>query len=277
MFKYFFRIIFVFLVCVPAVVCAQATTDTIGSIRDTPIVQSDSSASVVPDTSYATPQNGPAEINEDSLYTPVRDSLYLNAFLLREVPLTKVNKYLSDRDYDYANNPEYWSKEKKGNDPDSSPLLNFLGNKVVQWVFLISVIVVIIYGIYLLARENNFKWFIRRQAQADQGESDSAGHGPVDYDESIRKYQTEGNYRMAVRYLYLRLLYLATEKNIIPISASMTNAEIGRAFGQHPLASQFRYLATAYEYIFFGDFNVNREIFDVLKTKFEAFQQKLGA
>jgi hypothetical protein len=55
----------------------------------------------------------------------------------------------------------------------------------------------------------------------------------------------------------------------------MTNAEIGRAFGQHPLASQFHYLATAYEYIFFGDFNVNREKFDILKTKFETFQQKL--
>jgi hypothetical protein len=276
MLKYFFRVIFVFSVSLPAVVCAQAQADTIATIRDTVIVQTDSSASG-PDSSDATSQNVPAELNEDSVYMPVKDSVNLKAYILRQIPQPKVDKYLADRDYDYANDPEYWSKEKNKNDSDSSPLLNLFRNKVVQWIFLLSVIVVIVYGIYLLARENNFKWFDRRQAQSEPVESDPAGDGPVDYNDMIRKYQAEGNYRFAVRYLYLRLLHLASEKNIIPIRGSMTNAEIGRAFGQHPLASQFRHLATAYEYIFFGDFNVNKEIFDTLKTKFEVFQQKLGA
>ena len=101
--------------------------------------------------------------------------------------------------------------------------------------------------------------------------------GPVDYDEAIRKYQAEGNYRFAIRYLFLRLIHSAMDKNIIQIRDSMTNTEIGRAFGQHPLASQFRYLATAYEYIYFGDFNLNKEVFDSLKTKFEVFQEKISA
>jgi hypothetical protein len=137
--------------------------------------------------------------------------------------------------------------------------------------------VAVVYGIFLLARENNFKWFSRRSDQSQQVESDSSGGGPVDYDEAIKKYQAEGNYRFAIRYLYLRLIHSASEKNVIQIRDSTTNAEIGRAFGQHPLALQFRYLATAYEYIYFGDFNLNKEIFDALKMKFEVFQEKLSA
>jgi hypothetical protein len=57
----------------------------------------------------------------------------------------------------------------------------------------------------------------------------------------------------------------------------MTNSDIGRAFGQHPLASQFRYLAMAYEYIYFGEFNLNKEKFDSLKKKFDLFQEKISA
>jgi hypothetical protein len=276
MFKYFFRIIFPFLVCVPVAVYAQAPTDTTVSIQDTVIVQTDSSASG-PDSSDAAIQVGPAEINEDSMYMPVRDSAYLNAYGLREVPQSKVEKYLADRDYEYANDPAYWKKDKIQNSPGPSSFWNFMGNKVIQWILLLGVIAAIIYGLFLLARENNFRWFSRRSKQPQQIEPDSLLQGPVDYDEAIRKYQAEGNYRFAIRYLFLRLIHSATDKNIIQIRDSTTNADIWRAFGQHPLASQFRYLATAYEYIYFGDFNLNKEIFDSLKNKFEVFQEKISA
>ena len=91
------------------------------------------------------------------------------------------------------------------------------------------------------------------------------------------KYQAEGNYRFAIRYLFLRPISTAADKNIIQIHGSTTNAEIGRAFGQHPLAPQYRYLATAYEHVYFGDFNLNKEVFDLLRMRFEVFQEKISA
>jgi len=138
------------------------------------------------------------------------------------------------------------------------------------------VIAVVMYGIFQLARENNFTWYNRRSKQSPEMEPDSVLQGSRNYDEAIRKYQAEGNYRFAIRYLFLRLIHTAADKNIIQIKDSATNSEIGRAFGQHPLASQYRYLATAYEYIYYGDFNLNKEIFDSLKMKFEIFQEKMS-
>jgi hypothetical protein len=98
----------------------------------------------------------------------------------------------------------------------------------------------------------------------------------MDYDEAIRKYQLEGNYRLAVRYLYLRLIRTAREKGGIQFRDSSTNAEITRAFGTHARAAEFRFLATAYEYIFYGGFIPKHDLFNMLKNKFETFQQTLS-
>jgi hypothetical protein len=129
----------------------------------------------------------------------------------------------------------------------------------------------------MLAKENNFRWFSRRSEQSQGDDPNGLLPEAVNFDEEIIKYQSEGNYRFAIRYLFLRLIRSASERNIIQIRDSMTNTEIGRAFGQHPLASQFRYLAMAYEYIYFGEFNLNKEKFDSLKKKFDLFQEKISA
>ena len=276
MFKYIFSIIFIFLVSCLGKVYSQTRAETSDASEDTVTIQVDSSASVL-DSSSVARESAAVELNEDSLYMPVKNSVSLNTYVLREVSKLTVDKYLAERDYEYANDPEYWKKDKIRNDPGSFSFSKFFRNKAVQWIIFLAVIAVILYGIFLLARENNFKWLNRRSKQVQWGEPESAVERSMDYNDAIRKYQSEGNYRMAIRYMYLRLIHSASEKNIIQIRDSSTNVEIGRAFVPHPLGSEFRYLATAYEYIYFGDFSLNQEIFDILKERFNVFQQKLSA
>jgi hypothetical protein len=275
MFKYFFRILLIFFISYPGNVYSQARTDSSVVSGDSVSSQPDSSLSAVDSSGIAS--DAVTYLKGDDPSMPVMDSTYLNTYALREVSQSKVDKYRTDRDYEYANDPEYWEKDKVQNNSGSSLFLNLLRNKIFQWILFLAVIAVIIYGIYVLARENNFRWFGRRIEQPQRDQPDSLLQGPVDYDEAIRKYQAEGNYRFAIRYLFLRLIHSAMDKNIIQIRDSMTNTDIGRAFGQHPLASQFRYLAKAYEYIYFGDFILTEKVFDSLKTKFEVFQEKISS
>lgn len=272
--KYFFRILLIFYVSSPGTVYSQEQSDSSVSTGDSVTVQTDSSS--IMDSSGATRDAAQTYLSDDSLYLPVKDSVYLNTFVLRQVPLRDVNKYLADRDYEYANDPEYWTKDKIQNTNPSS-FWNFLRNKTFQWIIFLLVMTVIIYGIFMLAKENNFRWFNRRSEQSPGDDPNILLQDAVNFDEEIVKYQSEGNYRFAIRYLFLRLIHSATEKNIIQIRDSMTNTEIGRAFGQHPLASQFQYLAMAYEYVYFGDFSLNKEIFDSLKKKFDVFQEKISS
>jgi len=273
---FFFRILLIFLLSSPAAVYSQVRTDSSDNSGDTITMQTDSFSSV-PDSTDVSEAHMQTYTSMDSMYMPVKDNSYLNTFTLREVSSANIKKYLADRDYEYANDPEYWKKDKTDNETGPSLFSRLLGNKVLQWFLFLLVISVVVYGIYQLARENNFRWFSRPGEESLESESDSLVRGPVNYDEAISKYQAEGNYRFAVRYLFLRLVNTAADKNIIQIRDSSTNTEIGRAFGQHPLAPQYRYLATAYEYIYFGEFSINKETFDLLKEKFEVFQQKLSA
>lgn len=276
MFKYFISIVFIFLVCSGGTIYAQVPADSPIS-QENPVSDRNDSSSSGADSSEGTSDNNVTYQSDDSLYLPVKDSSFLNTYTLREVTQGRVNKYLADPDYAYANDPAYWIKDKPGKNPGGNSFWNFLNNKTFQWALFLAVIAVIVYGIYLLARENNFKWFSRRDDGSQQAESIASGEDPVDYDEAIRKYQAEGNYRFAIRYLFLRLIHSAAEKNIIRIRDSMTNSEIGSAFAQPELAAQFRYLATAYEYIYFGDFDLKKDVFDSLKMKFEIFQNKITA
>jgi hypothetical protein len=271
MFKYLFCII---LTIDSGAVYSQSQADTVVARVDTALVQVDSTLTTADSNEGTFDSIRTVEINEDSQYMPVKDSSYLSVFALRVTPQLKVNKYLADRDYEYANDPEYWKKDKIQNNPGS--LLKFLSGKAVQWILFLGVLAIILYGIFMLAKENNFKWVSRNSNEDQIGRLEPVVNGSIDYDELIRKFHAEGNYRMAVRYMYLRLIHSAIGKNIIQVRDSMTNAEIMHAFGSHPLAGEFRFLATAYEYIFYGDFGLNQEIFDGLKNRFDAFQQNMS-
>jgi len=268
MFKYFFSIVFFFFLCGTGSAFSQSTADTIVTTIDSAVTVNADSA-VLPANNTET-----GEVNENSSYRPVMDSAYLDQYALRQVSQAKVDKYLKDPDYAYANNPQYWKEKDVQQSPGS--FWKFLNNKVFQWILFIGVLCLILFGICRLARENNFKWFTRTANQGNFPEVEPVPGERVDYDEAIRKYQLEGNYRMAVRFMYLRLIHTASEKNVIQILDSTTNAEITRAFGAHPRAAEFRFLAMAYEYIFYGDFHPDRQLFEGLQTRFLAFQQILS-
>jgi len=244
MFKTIFSILFIFFLAGPGRVRAQGGGDTSETVE---------------------------VAAEDSLYQPVPDSSYVSGYYLRRVPQVQVNKYLTDPAFAYANDPQYW-KEEPPEDPGF--LLRLLTSKTVRWVVFLSILGILLYGIYQLAKENNFQWLTRNKKLTAPGSGEeSLPDEEMDYDDAIRRYQTEGNYRLAIRYMYLRLIGTIGEKSGIRIRDSSTNAEITLALGNRPQAGEFRYLATAYEYIFYGGFIPKRELFDMLKIRFEAFQK----
>jgi hypothetical protein len=212
-------------------------------------------------------------IDPDSIYRPVMDSGYLFLDSIREVDHRQVNSYLLNPDYAYANHPEYWKKQPH---QDPGIFVRILNSALLRWMIFLGVITVVLYGIYQLAKENNFSWLTRKGKQNSSDSEQDLPDEKMDYDTAIQKYQGEGNYRLAVRYMYLRLIHTAREKGGIQFRDSSTNAEIVRAFRTHTKADEFRFLVMAYEYVFYGGFIPKQELFEVIKNKFEVFQQTLS-
>jgi hypothetical protein len=214
------------------------------------------------------------ETNPDNINEPVPAGNFLSKEPLREVSQRQVNSYLKNPAYAYANDSDYWK-----NEPLQKPgiLIRLISSRAFMWTLLFLITGVVLYGIFQLARENNFGWLARKPALKTSGRVDPVSDEDIDFDQAILACQAEGNFRMAVRYLYLRLINTAREKSGIRFRDSSTNAEIIQAFGTHPKASEFKWLATAYEYIFYGGFLPKQELYDSLKNKFDALQKILSA
>src|SRR5271156_555519 len=104
---YFFRIIFIVVVFLHGAVYTRAQNDSPVSRVDTVSIGTDSSTRMA-DSSETNREAVVTYLYNDSLYLPVKDSSFLSSYALREVSQSKVNKYLADPDYAYANDPEYW-------------------------------------------------------------------------------------------------------------------------------------------------------------------------
>ncbi len=209
----------------------------------------------------------------------ILDSQYLAAdsqvlpFKLRQVQDQKVKEYQREPDFAYANDSDYWKKDAPPEQPGW--FLKMLLSRITRWTMLILFLLVIAYGIYRLAKENSFPLMHgHRKKERETGttalpEYESMG----DLDKAINRFTEEGDFRMAVRYMYIRLIRVAFEKNSISFKSSSTNSEIVEAFRDPQQSRDFRLLATAYEYVFYGGFAPAREQFDVLQQKFSAFHK----
>lgn len=256
--KFHFSFLMFSLLSVSFDATAQAFQDTsVTVVKDTVLVNGQDSASTSMETS------------DDSLYLPVPDSHSYTSGSIRNVPGKEVSRFKNDRDYAYANDSEYWRKEAPA---EPGLFFRILDSRALGWIFLILVAGVILYGVYQLAIENNFTMLIRSRRQKKDQLAITSSEDKIDFDEAISRSQAEGDYRIAIRFLYLRMVYSLRENGIV-FRDSSTNAEITRVMGKHPEAESFRWLASAYEYVFYGGFVPDLETYMHIKNKFEAFKQ----
>ncbi|MEO6961828.1 MAG: DUF4129 domain-containing protein [Puia sp.] len=196
-----------------------------------------------------------------------------NEIISRQVQDQKVKEYQREPDFAYANDSDYWNKDAPPEQPGW--FLKMLLSRITRWTILILFLLVMAYGIYRLAKENSFPLMHRHRKKERETvttalpEYESIG----DLDKAISRFTEEGDFRMAVRYMYIRLIRVAFEKNSISFKSSSTNSEIVEAFRDPQQSRDFRLLATAYEYVFYGGFAPAREQFDVLQQKFSAFHK----
>ena len=133
----------------------------------------------------------------DSAFLPARDTLVSFPGTIRRVSKKQTDRYKNGPEYAYANDPEYWLQE-----PLHKPglLFRILNSRTTLWIFLIVIAILILYGVYQLALENNFTMLIRARRPKTENTELAMGSGKVNFDEVIKIHQAEGNYRMAIAF-----------------------------------------------------------------------------
>lgn len=195
-----------------------------------------------------------------------------------------INKKYSGREFDYTTN-----------DTDGVNLLQVLLRKMFGWIgelfgfdynadFLIYLeyFIYVIFGIiiiYLIV-----KAFIDSPINAIFKKEDrkintinftEESIEKVDFDRFINDAVKEQNYRLAVRYLYLKSLQLLSVSNVIEWHYDKTNAEYQAEIKNPETKKMFKSVSYIYDYVWYGEFAINESDFEKTRSSFNQLNQSI--
>jgi len=144
---------------------------------------------------------------------------------------------------------------------------------VLLWALAIAFVVFILYRLFLA--DGAFRRKTRSANDTGSEVEEEMITNESDFDALIRQALQIGNYRQAVRYQYLRTLHLLADKNLVQLAPDKTNfqyvSEIANRNHQQPFAS----LTLNYEYVWYGEFEIDKNIYDKIESNFRGFNQKI--
>jgi hypothetical protein len=196
--------------------------------------------------------------------------------VFRTVPDSDFSAYRKDPDFAYAYDPAYWRLRQT----PSSGGLNWLDRALssVFWRYFVYALLLGLLGVglYRIIADNGLNLFYRspRKAAIESGEEDP-DLADQDLDVRVQEALKAGNLRLATRYLFIKTLRLMDAQELIRYQAKSTNEEYIRQLGAQDVSDRFRYLARAYEHVWYGGFNLTQPQFDRLSRYFQDFYQTI--
>lgn len=208
--------------------------------------------------------------------TPVADSV-----ILRAVPESEIVRYKKKEVFDYANDPSYWMREQPAVNKENGFLvfLTKLVSSNAFWFLLYALLTgVLLFALYKIITENNLHLFYKspRKAKTVTGAEDGTDLEEEDLDRKIQEALRAKDHRLGTRYLFLKALRLLNERDLIGYHAQATNQEYISQMSTHAQGKSFRFLAEAYEHVWYGEFSLSEEQFAWLVQYFQDFYKTIG-
>ena len=191
---------------------------------------------------------------------------------VRAVPDSIINALKSDEAFWYANY-DFKKKETPQNDSLILRLVNLAWFRTLVWFLIITGFTAVV--IWYLASSNAS--IFRRAPYAIASATEDANSEnifEINFENEISKTIATGQYRLAVRLMFLRMLKNLSEKNIIQYKQDKTNLDY--LMQVHPTSyyKDFFRLTRNFEYTWYGKFDLSLEAFTIIKNDFETFQNK---
>ena len=145
--------------------------------------------------------------------------------------------------------------------------------RVIFWTLAGIFVLYILYKLFLT--EGYSKRKTSAQTPAEPEISEEIITGESDFDRNISQAIRSSNYRLAVRYQYLRTLYKLADKHFIELAADKTNYQYVRELKNRDYQNNFASLTLNYEYVWYGEFNINENVYRKIAARFSEFNQQI--
>jgi hypothetical protein len=208
------------------------------------------------------------------------DGIFADTASFRAIPDSVVNQLKRNKDFAYANDPEFWKEERNrlNNDELLNPKDTWLDKLVAKTWFrrlmLALMVCLLVFAVVKIALSN--RMMLRRGPRQYNLNEDDAALQKEDLDKLVAQAEQAGNFRLAVRYRYMKALQQMDARGIIQLDAKSTNWDYVNRLINHPLKKQFLLLTRAYEYVWYGEFPLNGDQYQYLKTEFGHYNNSLA-
>lgn len=165
-------------------------------------------------------------------------------------------------------------KEKKKEKGVAPVGANLWALKYVFIAMAALIVLFILYKIWPSMRQRNLRNKQQLMIQFDELDEESLKKLDIKtpLDEAIRN----GDYRTAYRLRYLEILKVLTSRNLIYYRKERTNYEYLLQLTGKPVYEPFRLLTFNFDGIWYGDLEVNKEVYEALEVHFTDFYKGLG-
>lgn len=204
-----------------------------------------------------------------------------SAVMARQFDTTALNAYKKHPEFVYRENynsgPSLWTRfwrwfwslfDFKDNGITSSFFI-FL-----RYFFIALGVAAVIFLVLKLAGLNVLNTFRRNPQVAKLAYAESAENiHEIDFDTEIEKAAAVHNYRLAVRMLYLKSLKQLSDRGLIDWQLNKTNTNYVNELADSGQREAFKQLTSQFEYVWYGDFAINGDVFKNISLLFNNFKE----
>jgi len=203
------------------------------------------------------------------------DSTHVNA---KSIPVQRMERYLQSSDFNYL------EKQPKGNtfwqyllQKLKNSLGMMLNKRISEILFHIVFIGIFILLLVVLFGGDIQSILVRnKSSRLDIPVISDENIDNLNFDKIIKTEIDHGNYNIAVRYLYLKLLQSLTVSNLIIWQKEKTNRDYFRELVNSNYSIDFRTITSAYEYVWYGKFPLDQSRFEGIHQSFNDFFKRLN-
>lgn len=147
-----------------------------------------------------------------------------------------------------------------------------------QFLLWIVIIVGFVIVIILYLNSSNVKLFRKKISKTNIEEEELSTEDifAINYQKEIDKAAASGNYRLAIRLMFLRVLRNMTDNNIIRYKQDKTNLDYLMELHPTVYYKNFFRITRSYEYAWYGLFPVSEEAYVLIRKDFDQFEKELA-
>lgn len=137
--------------------------------------------------------------------------------------------------------------------------------------FYIVIILVVLYFIIKTFINQEGNWVFGRTSDKIKIKSNNLDDNILEtnYDQLISESISQGKYRFAIRYYYLKTLKNLTKANKIEWDYEKTNSDYYNEIEDTNLKDKFQYISYLYNYCWYGEFEINQHAFNEAELSFK--------